>query len=397
MTAEEDSTMSAYEKAMQKIAASTPQQPEASNAMSAYEMALRQMAMQNNTVTYSRDENAGFVEAAFNDATFSAQERTVLQTAGTWTNYPTAPQPVTTTREDATVGNYYDGNGNSIPFQTSETVSENPRFQQQQDPSIYYTPQGDSFSQEQQQQKPAADYEPSPGFLQALKPNSGTRAGILTAPPIVVTQIPSETEKSSNGDEWTPPLMFVTKDDSSVRTPESQSQYLEEPDPTTQQQSDPRLVPSPEYQALASKYRAELEKEQLEEVAQEMPLQNDFFDPSTDAQAKSAEQSTQEAFQQQQPPTEFSPIRSTVTPESPTSPSNFVTNNPQLNAFMNTAWEDSSENRPRARMDPVKAVADITKDVLGIKRPEKDTKAPFAVKPGVTKRIFQALDAKEPA
>jgi hypothetical protein len=424
MTAsEEDSTMSAYEKAMQKIVASTPQQPAAreqqasNNAMSAYEMALRQMSTQNNTqlVTYSRDENennAGlFVEAAFNDETFSAQKRNVLQTAGTWTNYyPTATPPSPTEEQDTNKnGNdYYDaGRDNAIPFQTPP-FTEDPRVQQRQDPAIYNSAQDASFSQQQQQQplEPATtDDEPSLGFLQALEANSGTtRQGILTTQPIAVTQIPSETESSNDieGGEWIPPLMFVTKDDPSIQSLYSSKELDLDPPTTQQQQSDPMLVPSPEYEALASMYRIALNAELEEETAQEMPLQNAYFDPSADVQESSAQQSTQgpEVAQLPQPSTEYGP-RSTAEPESPmTSPANFVTINPQLNNFMNTAWEES-DNQRRKKMDPVKTVADFTKDVLGIKRPDssdKDKKkAPFAVKPGVTKRILQAMDAKEPA
>jgi hypothetical protein len=92
-----------------------------------------------------------------------------------------------------------------------------------------------------------------------------------------------------------------------------------------------------------------------------------------------------------------SPVKAGELTQAPTAqsiikPRTSITDTPsEVSSFLNTAWTDT-EKRPSIVIDPLGAVADVTRNAMGIKpKTEFDTKAPFVVKPGVSKRIFESL------
>eukprot|EP00797_Seminavis_robusta_P018807 Sro2822_g337970.2 (1168) ;mRNA; f:4275-7862 len=479
----DDSTMSAYEKAMAEIAAAgRPIQPEPttfftttattspsaeeSSATSAYETALRELQQDdqqaahdywNTDITnnnFDHDETT-FLEDAFNDPGYIEQEMRDLEATASWTGTTNTATTTTTTQEEYQPPSY-----GWVPYQTPGTNSEDALFPQEvpQQPEEWpqqyepfpTAPESDTTSTLASQTPPETapekteevpqpewprQYEPFPttpepvfdttttasqappetepqksapqisaGFLEALSPNS-ERQGFLTAKQDAPSPATVEETDTTSSDTWVPPLMFVSKEDPTDTQDEevAGSSILSlEPEPISpvaasaaggvlptakQQLQQPDLVleSPPEPVASVDPYNLRLEEAVMPPVETAPPPTAEVIPATTDWQEEATSSVKEEAIVTPQPPAEES-----------SHPFNLITKNPKLNNFMNTAWDEFGKGR-RIKVDPVKAVADMTKDVLGIKRPEteKAVNPAFAVKPGVTKRIMDALDAKQ--
>lgn len=357
-TENEDSAMSAYERAMAfyNQGGQMPQDGTPGEVTNFQEPSFPEPELERRGDGYPQQSQPsdGFVQANFNDPWYRAEQIDTLERVNnSWGDPISVNNPM---------DEPYPPVNNPLPSEESPNMPSTQAFSSGEDIAGGDVSQAFTLPSYQQ------------SFIDALSPNSEKRNSGLAMPedttfPAIQQPADDNTPpQPSQTDTWEPLLTFSVKEDAPIGQGQQSTPLQQDPIENNQ-------VENWQQSSQTSNFNTQAKIPQRQYVSEPPanPIPNPLDTTESPAEAQIQSQKEDET-------------------DEPTFGIESIQPPSALNDFMNTAWEDQKKKHPK---DPMKAVSDLTKGVLGTKPERKDTAPPFVVQPGATKRILESLDQKD--